>query len=36
MPAVKELPLVINVEMSFKPIYNFLPKTVENVDGVID
>lgn len=35
-PAVKELPLVINVEMSFKPIYNFLPKTVENVDGVIE
>jgi len=35
-PSVKELPLVINVEMSFKPIYNFLPKTVENIDGVIE
>jgi len=33
-PEVAELPLVINVEMSFKPIYNFLPETVKDIDGV--
>lgn len=32
-PKVKELPLIINVDMSFKPIYKFLPSTVENIDG---
>ena len=31
-PEVAELPLVINVEMSFKPIYNFLPETVEDIN----
>jgi hypothetical protein len=33
-PEVAELPLVINVDMSFKPIYNFLPETVKDIDGV--
>jgi len=32
-PAVKELPLVINVEMNFKPIYNFLPETIGDING---
>ena len=32
-PPVKELPLVINVEMGFKPIYNFLPETVKNIEA---
>jgi len=29
-PGVRELPLVINVQMGFKPIYNFLPETVDS------
>jgi len=32
-PSVRELPLVINVQMGFKPIYNFLPETVTNING---
>lgn len=32
-PKVKELPLIVNVDMTFKPIYKFLPATVTNIDG---
>ena len=31
--SVKELPHRIEVEMTFSPIYNFLPRTVANIDG---
>ena len=32
-PSVKELPHMINVEMTFKPIYKFLPETVKHIDA---
>lgn len=31
--SVKELPHRIDVQMTFSPIYNFLPRTVRNIDG---
>ena len=32
-PSVKELPHRIDVQMTFSPIYKFLPRTVVNIDG---
>ena len=29
-PEVKELPLIVNASISFKPIYDFLPQIVQN------
>lgn len=31
--SVKELPHRVEVDMTFKPIYNFLPETVKNING---
>jgi len=32
-PEVKELPLIVDVSISFKPIYDFLPQIVQNIDS---